>query len=99
MVKRPYWVLAGLNTFDAIMTFVFITNGWAVELNPLMRYLFGISGLFFLFVKIVLGNGLVYWIYKQNVGGNWGIKIANIFYAAIAALHLYNVAMLILRSL
>jgi len=57
------WVL---NFIDAISTHLALQTGKAHEVNPLMRWAYEVSPWFFIWIKLVLGSGIVFLLWNHN---------------------------------
>lgn len=81
-----------LNLFDTIATAIFVSYGFATEINPLMAFLLAHGGIFtFSFVKIgMVDAGLA--ILKMRPTSTWtlgALGIATAVYLAVAGAHAY----------
>jgi len=55
-----------LNLVDAFATHYWVVNGLAVEKNPLMDFLFDLSPMVFLFLKIFIGSFCVWFLIRRK---------------------------------
>lgn len=67
-IKFLATVLIGLNTFDAVSTFIAVQGGIAHELNPMMRALLDFHPASFLVFKFVIGTTLVFFLWMRAPG-------------------------------
>lgn len=77
------------NIVDALFTYYFIKNNLAVELNPIMNAMIGISCEFFVFVKVLIsGLFVILWMEINSRVAKIGATLIFITYTFIIINHL-----------
>jgi len=88
------FILNLLNFFDAYFTYVGVSGGYLIELNPLMDYLLSLGSFAFFTCKIGLvglSSGFLY-LRKDHYLAPLVIKIACVIYAVIGIIHLTHLS-------
>lgn len=85
------WSLIVLNALDALATVYCVGQGWAYEVNPLMRAALAISPWFFLFIKLIL-IPIILWPMRNRYSlmGVIGLGIVTVMYLLIDLNHIVN---------
>jgi len=66
LTKATLILLFFLNLVDAFATHYWVVNGIAVEENPLMDFLFDLSPVVFLFLKIFIGSFCIWFLIRRK---------------------------------
>lgn len=90
-----YWqafLLFTLNLIDAVLTLVWVHNGFATEGNQLMAKLLDIGDLPFLAVKIGIGAlaALVIWKWSKLPVAKYGSAVALSIYLGVMGVHFFT---------
>ena len=83
-----------LNLFDAYATSYWVSNGHAMEINPIMNSWLLVGNKAFLFVKIfiVLLACMILWKAKKNKLAHFLVLMVFLLYLYVSAIH-FNIAL------
>lgn len=85
-IQKKYNFFIGLFMLDGILTFIGLSSGFFVELNPLVNYVLSVHGIFFTTIIFkFIATGLLFFIglfvfsrlKKQKLNNIPGLKIYN----------------------
>jgi len=79
------------NLFDAISTVIATSEFGAIELNPVANYVLQISPVLFIALKLLIGFGCGYMLYKYAYKGiaKFGLITANVMYGLLVLWHCF----------
>ena len=89
-MKNPILILATLNLFDLISTFMSLQTGFATELNPLMAWAYEASPWFFVFLKLFLTVVALYaaWFVRGLKATGYAVNFLLFVYTALFGWHM-----------
>ena len=78
------------NLLDGLFTLTFLQLGVAEELNPLMRWAYEVSPLFFMALKLAIVNAgvLILWAHRVVGASRVAMAVGAVLYAGIVLYHL-----------
>lgn len=81
-----------LNVIDALLTIIWVRNGFATESNHLMATLLDLGNTPFLLVKVAMGGvtAFVLWRWKEFKLAKYGLAITLAVYIGLMAIHLFT---------
>lgn len=81
-----------LNLMDALLTIIWVRNGYATEGNHLMATLLDLGNTPFLAVKILIGavTAFVLWRWKNLRVARYGLALGLAVYTGLMAIHLFT---------
>jgi hypothetical protein len=81
-----------LNALDALLTIVWVRNGFATEGNHLMATLLDLGNTPFLAVKLAMGGvtAFVLWRWNDFKLAKYGLPVCLLLYIGLMAIHLFT---------